>query len=64
MAGNKRAAGRAVTSEDADSRRTDLAQMIFLAQKSGLPPERIKEAVLAAKVRSLFKVESLCMGIH
>jgi hypothetical protein len=38
--------GRAVTSEDVDSRRTDLAQMVILAHKSGLPPERIKDAVL------------------
>jgi hypothetical protein len=38
--------GRAVTEEDADARRTDLAEMIILAHKSGLPLERIKVAVL------------------
>ena len=38
--------GRAVTAKDADERRTDLAQMIILAHRSGLPPERIKDAVL------------------
>lgn len=38
--------GRAVTEKDADERRTDLAQMIILAHRSGLPPERIKDAVL------------------
>jgi hypothetical protein len=38
--------GRAVTEKDADGRRTDLAQMIILAHRSGLPPERIKNAVL------------------
>ena len=38
--------GRAVTANDADERRTDLAQMIILAHRSGMPPERIKDAVL------------------
>jgi hypothetical protein len=38
--------GRAVTAKDADERRADLAEMIMLAHKSGVPPERIKDAVL------------------
>ena len=32
--------------DDEDERRTDLAQMIILAHKSGMPLERIKDAVL------------------
>jgi hypothetical protein len=36
----------AVTANEADARRTDLAQMIILAHRSGMPPERIKDAVL------------------
>jgi hypothetical protein len=39
-------ATRAVTAKEADKRRTDLAQMIILAHRSGMPPERIKETVL------------------
>jgi hypothetical protein len=42
--------GRAVTANDADERRTDLAQMIILAHKSGVPPERIKAAVLGHNI--------------
>ena len=42
--------GRAATARDAAERRTDLAQMIFLAHKSGIPPERIKDAVLGRKI--------------
>ena len=38
--------GRAATAQDTDVRRTDLAQMIILAHKSGIPTERIKDAVL------------------
>jgi hypothetical protein len=42
--------GRAATARDAAERRTDLAQMIFLAHKSGIPPERIKDAVLGRQI--------------
>jgi hypothetical protein len=42
--------GHAVTVKDADERRTDLAQMIMLAHKSGVPPERIKAAVLGHNI--------------
>jgi hypothetical protein len=38
--------GRAVIAEDAETRRSDLAEMIILAHRSGLPLERIKDAVL------------------
>ena len=37
---------RAATAKDAEARRTDLAQMIILAHRSGIPPEQIREAVL------------------
>ena len=36
----------ALTDKEAEERRTDLAQMIILAHRSGMPPERIKDAVL------------------
>ena len=42
--------GRAATARDAAERRTDLAQMIFLAHKSGIPPEGIKAAVLGHQI--------------
>ena len=42
--------GRAVTAKDADERRCDLAQMIILAHRSGVPPERIKAAVLGHNI--------------
>ena len=42
--------GRAATAKEADERRTDLAQMIILAHRSGIPPERIKDAVLGRKI--------------
>lgn len=35
-----------VSSEEADKRRSDLAQMILLEHRSGLSPEEIKAAVL------------------
>jgi hypothetical protein len=38
--------GRAAPAEDADTQRSDLAEMIILAHRSGLPLERIKEVVL------------------
>jgi hypothetical protein len=38
--------GFAAVVHDADEQRTDLAQMIILAHRSGIPPERIKDAVL------------------
>ena len=38
---------RAVTAKDAEARRTDLAQIIILAHRSGIPPEQIKAAVLS-----------------
>jgi hypothetical protein len=38
--------GRAVTAKETAERRTDLAQMIILAHRSGIPPERIRDAVL------------------
>ena len=41
--------GRAVTATEADERRTDLAQMIILAHRSGIPPEKIKNIVLGRK---------------
>src|SRR4051812_25334656 len=44
--------GRAVTEKDAEERRTDLAQMIILAHRSGLSPERIKDTVLGRTIPS------------
>jgi hypothetical protein len=38
--------GQAATAQAAEERRNDLAQMIILAHRSGIPPERIKDAVL------------------
>jgi len=44
---------RAVTAKDAEARRTDLAQMIILAHRSGIPPEAIKAAVLGHIIPSV-----------
>ena len=38
--------GFAALAHDADEQRTDLAQMIILAHRSGIPPEHIKDAVM------------------
>jgi hypothetical protein len=38
-----------VDATEADERRTDLAQMIILAHRSGIPPEKIKNIVLGRK---------------
>jgi hypothetical protein len=38
--------------KEAEEWRTDLAQMIILAHRSGIPPERIKDAVLGRIISS------------
>jgi hypothetical protein len=43
----------AVAANDDDQRRTDLAQMIILAHRSGLSRERIKDAVLGHIIPSV-----------
>jgi hypothetical protein len=42
----------ALTAREAEERRTDLAQMIILAHRSGMPPQRIRDAVLGPSFRT------------
>jgi hypothetical protein len=55
-------AGRALTAQESDHRRTDLAQKIIFAHRSGIPPEQIKDSVLGRHVAGAPGARSLPRG--